>query len=177
MPITHRYVSTAPPVSDKVGSEQWNDTHDVSGLLLSEIGITQGLATLDFSTGENEATVAVTGQTDITADAKVKAWIMADDTTADHTANDHRFFNGIAFNQAMMQVNNNLLLANNNLLNVVSEIKQTAEVVQQKPTMDADKKAALLLRLAEGKERKRKEEEAKKKEMQKRMANVRKGKK
>lgn len=97
MPITHRYVSTAPPVSDKVGSEQWNDTHDVSGLLLSEIGITQGLATLDFSTGENEATVAVTGQTDITADAKVKAWIMADDTTADHTANDHRFI-GLVLN-------------------------------------------------------------------------------
>lgn len=43
--------------------------------------------------------------------------------------------------------------------------------------MDADKKAALLLRLAEGKERKRKEEEVRKKEMQKRMANVRKGKK
>ena len=83
----------------------------------------------------------------------------------------------IAFNQAMMQVNNNLLLANNNLLNVVSEIKEKADVVQQKPTMDADKKSALLLRLAEGKERKRREEEAKKKEMQKRMANVRKAKK
>ncbi|WP_230683994.1 hypothetical protein, partial [Streptococcus pneumoniae] len=48
-------------------------------------------ATLNFSTGENEATVAVIGQTGITTEAKVKAWIMADDTTADHTANDHRF--------------------------------------------------------------------------------------
>ena len=43
--------------------------------------------------------------------------------------------------------------------------------------MDAEKKADLLFRIAEGKERKRKEEEVRKKEMQKRMANVRKGKK
>lgn len=82
----------------------------------------------------------------------------------------------IAFNQAMMQVNNNLLIANNNILGVVAEIQSKAQVVPDKPKMDDEKKAALLLRLAEGKERKRKEEEARKKEMQKRMAKARKAK-
>jgi hypothetical protein len=85
MPITHATTTAV------IGEAQWNEAHDISGLTLSEIGIAQGTATLNFSTGENEATVAVTGQDDITTEAKVKAWIMADDTTADHTANDHRF--------------------------------------------------------------------------------------
>lgn len=82
----------------------------------------------------------------------------------------------IADNNAMMRINNNLLQANSNLLSVVQEIKQKAVIVQEKPRMDDAKKAELLLRLAQGKEKKRLEEEARKKEMQKRMANVRKGK-
>jgi hypothetical protein len=82
----------------------------------------------------------------------------------------------IAFNNAMMQVNNNLMLANNNLLGVVGEIQQKADVVPAKKEMDADAKATLLIRLAEGKKRKAEEEAARKKEMQKRMAKVRKGK-
>lgn len=85
MPITHATTTAI------IGETQWNEAHDLSGLTLDEIGIVQGSATLNFSTGENEATVAVIGQTGITTEAKVKAWIMADDTTADHTANDHRF--------------------------------------------------------------------------------------
>ena len=70
MPIKHATLTAV------IGETQWLEDHDLSDLTLDEIGITQGSATLDFSTGENEATVAVTGQDDITADAKVKAWFM-----------------------------------------------------------------------------------------------------
>ena len=53
----------------------------------------QGTATIDFGAfpGSNEASVSVTGQTDITAAANVEAWVMGDDTSADHTASDHRY--------------------------------------------------------------------------------------
>ena len=55
----------------------------------------QGTAIIDFGAepGSNEATIAVTGQATISATSKVESYIMADDTTADHTANDHRYFN------------------------------------------------------------------------------------
>ena len=51
-----------------------------------------GTATLDFGAhpGSNEASVAVSAPT-ITADGKVEAFIMADDTSADHDASDHRY--------------------------------------------------------------------------------------
>ncbi len=57
-----------------------------------------GFTTIDFGAapGSNEASVAVTGQTSILATSKVDAFIMADDTTADHTANDHRYFETLA---------------------------------------------------------------------------------
>ncbi len=53
-----------------------------------------GTATLDFGSfpGSNEAFIAVTGQTEISATSKVESFVMGDDTTADHTANDHRYF-------------------------------------------------------------------------------------
>lgn len=56
--------------------------------------IVTGTATIDFGAapGANEASVAVTGQTSILATSKVQAWIMADDTSVDHTASDHRYF-------------------------------------------------------------------------------------
>jgi hypothetical protein len=52
-----------------------------------------GSAVIDFGTfpGSNEASVIVTGQTDITAASKAEAYIMADSTTTDHTASDHRY--------------------------------------------------------------------------------------
>jgi hypothetical protein len=52
-----------------------------------------GTATINFGAhpGSNEASVAVTGQTTISATSKAEAWIMADDTTSDHTASDHRY--------------------------------------------------------------------------------------
>ncbi len=52
-----------------------------------------GTATLSFGAfpGTNEASVAVTGQASILATSKVESFIMADDTTADHTASDHRY--------------------------------------------------------------------------------------
>lgn len=52
-----------------------------------------GTAILDFGAfpGSNEASVAVTGQTTISASSKADAYFMADDTTSDHTANDHRY--------------------------------------------------------------------------------------
>ena len=52
----------------------------------------QGTAIINFgsSPGSNEATVAVTGQTTISATSKAEAYFMAD-TTSDHTANDHEY--------------------------------------------------------------------------------------
>lgn len=55
-----------------------------------------GIATIDFGTGSNEASVAVTGQTSIAVSSKADAFIMADDTTVDHTASDHRYLAALA---------------------------------------------------------------------------------
>jgi hypothetical protein len=53
----------------------------------------QGFAVIDFGAfpGSNEASVVVSGQTEITATSKAEAYIMGDDTTGDHTASDHRY--------------------------------------------------------------------------------------
>lgn len=53
----------------------------------------QGTATLDFGAhpGSSEASVAVTGQTLISASSKAEAYIMAGDTSTDHTASDHQY--------------------------------------------------------------------------------------
>lgn len=51
-----------------------------------------GTATLDFSTGSNEASVVVTGQTGILATSSVYLTVSADATSASHTANDHKYF-------------------------------------------------------------------------------------
>jgi hypothetical protein len=53
----------------------------------------QGTAEIDFGAhpGANEASVAVTGQASISATSKVEAYMMADDTTSNHTASDHRY--------------------------------------------------------------------------------------
>lgn len=53
-----------------------------------------GTATINFGAypGSNEASVNVTGQTNILATSKVDAFVMADDTSSDHTASDHRYF-------------------------------------------------------------------------------------
>jgi hypothetical protein len=52
-----------------------------------------GTATIDFGTGagSNEASVAVTGLTSILATSKASSFVMADDTSSDHTANDHKY--------------------------------------------------------------------------------------
>lgn len=51
-----------------------------------------GTATLNFgaSPGANETSVVVVDAT-ISATSKCEAYIMADDTSADHTANDHKY--------------------------------------------------------------------------------------
>lgn len=53
----------------------------------------QGTAVIDFgpSPGSNEASVAVTGQASILATSTAEAFLMADNSTVDHTANDHRW--------------------------------------------------------------------------------------
>jgi hypothetical protein len=53
----------------------------------------QGTAEIDFGAfpGLNESSVIVTGQASISGTSKVEAFIMADDTTVDHTAQDHRY--------------------------------------------------------------------------------------
>jgi hypothetical protein len=52
-----------------------------------------GTATIDFGSfpGTSEASIAVTGQGSILATSKVEAFIMGDDTSGTHTANDHRY--------------------------------------------------------------------------------------
>lgn len=54
-----------------------------------------GTATLNFGTGLNEASVAVTGLGTISNTSKVEAFVMADDTSSDHTASDHRYFTAL----------------------------------------------------------------------------------
>lgn len=49
----------------------------------------KGTAILDFGAGATEASVAVTGQTDIVDESSVEAWIRLEDS-ADHTAAEHR---------------------------------------------------------------------------------------
>ena len=48
---------------------------------------------LDFGAapGSSEASIAVVGQAAIAAGAKVHAYIMGTDTSADHTADDHKY--------------------------------------------------------------------------------------
>lgn len=53
-----------------------------------------GTATVDFgSAGGNVATVAVTGQTWVTATSHLDAFLMGTDTTADHNADEHGIVN------------------------------------------------------------------------------------
>jgi hypothetical protein len=56
----------------------------------------QGTSTIDFGgdNGLNETNIAVTGQGTISATSKAEAYIMADDTTSNHTAVDHRWLAG-----------------------------------------------------------------------------------
>jgi hypothetical protein len=58
----------------------------------------QGSSTIDFGAapGSNEASVAVTGQTTIGAGSKVESFVMGDDTSSNHTASDHRYFETFA---------------------------------------------------------------------------------
>lgn len=55
-----------------------------------------GTATIDFGTGSNEASVAVTGQASILSTSKADAFVMADDTSTSHTASDHRYLETFA---------------------------------------------------------------------------------
>jgi hypothetical protein len=58
----------------------------------------QGTATIDFGAfpGSNEASIAVTGQGTISATSKAESFVMGDDTSGTHTANDHRYFAAFA---------------------------------------------------------------------------------
>ncbi len=58
-----------------------------------------GTAEINFGAfpGSNEASIAVTGQTTISATSKCEAWVMGDDTSTDgHTAGDHRYLPQLA---------------------------------------------------------------------------------
>lgn len=50
----------------------------------------QGYAEIDFSNGNNEASVAVTGQTTILSTNSAEAFMMYE-SSSDHTANDHAY--------------------------------------------------------------------------------------
>jgi hypothetical protein len=53
----------------------------------------QGQATIDFGVGlgSNEASMIVAGQASIGTNSNLEAYVMASDTTADHTAADHTY--------------------------------------------------------------------------------------
>lgn len=51
-----------------------------------------GTAIIDFGTGSNEAQTTITGLDTIKSTSYAESWVMADDTSADHTASDHRYF-------------------------------------------------------------------------------------
>ena len=57
----------------------------------------QGTATIDFGPfpGKFEVSVAVTGQTAISAGSKAEAFVMGDDTSGSHSAADHRLMDSI----------------------------------------------------------------------------------
>lgn len=57
-----------------------------------------GDALIQFGSGlgSNEASVSVSGQTAISSTSKVEAFVMGDDSTSDHTASDHRYFESFA---------------------------------------------------------------------------------
>jgi hypothetical protein len=57
----------------------------------------QGTVTIDFGVfpGAQEASIAFTDAT-IGAASKVEAYVMASDTTADHTATDHKYLQNFA---------------------------------------------------------------------------------
>ena len=56
-----------------------------------------GTATVNFGAlpGACEGSVAVTGQAAISATSLVEAFVMADDSTIDHSASDHRWLQAL----------------------------------------------------------------------------------
>ena len=57
----------------------------------------QGIKTIDFgSTPTDEASLVVTGLTDMTATTNIIVFLQDDDTTADNTAEDHKALNYFA---------------------------------------------------------------------------------
>ena len=54
-----------------------------------------GTAVIDFGSGSNEAQVTVSVPT-ILDTSKAESWVMGDDSSVDHTANDHRYFPAFA---------------------------------------------------------------------------------
>jgi hypothetical protein len=68
-----------------------------------------GSATIVFSSdhiGANEASVVVTGQTNITQTSKIQLYVDPDDSTSTHTAKDHRYIPLFAHFTAGNIVNN-----------------------------------------------------------------------
>jgi hypothetical protein len=54
-----------------------------------------GTAILDFGAGSNEASAVVSDQSSISATSDTAVFVMGDDTTVDHSASDHRYFNAL----------------------------------------------------------------------------------
>jgi len=66
--------------------------YDTIWTTISAGGSTKGVGTVNFGSfpGNNEVSLAITGQSQITTDSKIKVYVMAE-STADHTANDHTY--------------------------------------------------------------------------------------
>ena len=71
-------------------------------------GPTTGSATLDFGSlpGSSEASVIVTGQSAINSTSKVKIYISENDSSSNHTANDHKYLSQFLFSIDAYDVTN-----------------------------------------------------------------------
>ena len=86
VPTAQLATGTADGTKVLFGDQTWGDL-PVSG------AATEGTALLDFgaSPGTSEASIVITGQTDIALTSNVRAFITGDSTSTDHTAADHKY--------------------------------------------------------------------------------------
>lgn len=84
-------IITTPTLNQVIkynGTEWVNGTDDTGG---GGGSFTTGVATLDFTTGSNEATLVVS--TPVSSTSEITLKVSGADTTLDHTENDHVYFN------------------------------------------------------------------------------------
>jgi len=59
--------------------------------VLANLANQPNIAVFNFGHGSNETSINITGLSTISSTARIDAYIMADDFTIDHTADDHKY--------------------------------------------------------------------------------------